>query len=485
MADKNTPFVLPFKTDKKHYVYDVNTNRVFVVDHLVHDMIEYHGALSLESMKTKFKSLSSPSDIEQAYQEISKAQQKGLFSVHRPEAMAFGNDLDPLLENGKCEQLILNLTENCNLRCSYCIYSGGYASQRSHSNKTMSKDIALMSVDYFFQRCAKEVYVGFYGGEPLLEFEKLKKIVAYCRAKPASRINYSLTTNGVLLDEEKIRFFIRNGFSVTVSLDGPQHIHDRYRKTPQGIGTFDRVIENLQKFKDIDPEYYRQKVLFSVVNAPPLKLQQTADFFRTESLVKNNSLTTTYVDNAQNQFLKKKGGEVTEEEEWDTSCFYTEYMQQTVKCESISNYTKEFFDKQIIQFYKRPKTRLGDIFPNGCCIPGQRRLYVGVDGTLRICERADSLTDIGHIATGIDKGKIAKIVNDYIEMSQSCLQCPFCRLCSNCFASYIDSGILNADMRKNECASVQHSFLRTLILYYSILEDNESALDSLEEVVLG
>lgn len=271
MDGEKAPFVFCFKTENKKYVYDVNTNKVFEVDRVLHDIINEYGTMPLTDLFKKYGSKHTKKEIERAYIEIGEAQKEGFFSAFRPHKIAYGIELKEALRELKCEQLTLNLTENCNMRCSYCIYSGKYKKQRIHSKRYMSEKTALKAVDYFLNNCANEIYVGFYGGEPLLAFKQMKEVVEYIKSKTDRIINFSLTTNGTLFNEEIIEFFVRNKFSVTVSLDGPKRVHDRYRKYINGRGTFQRVMKNLKRIKDFDPVYYVQRVLFSVVNAPPIE----------------------------------------------------------------------------------------------------------------------------------------------------------------------------------------------------------------------
>lgn len=279
MDGQKTPFVFCFKTENKNYVYDVNTNRVFEVDRVLHKIINRYGKIPLTELYKEYGDRYSKKDIETAYLEIGEAQKDGMFSTDRARKMAYGVELKEALRKDKFEQLILNLTENCNMRCSYCIYSGKYNQQRVHSKRYMSEETALKATDYFLNNCADEIYLGFYGGEPLLAFNLMKKVVEYSKNKTDSSINFSLTTNATLLNEEIIHYFVSNKFSLTVSLDGPESVHDRYRKTIDGQGTFQRVMENLKKIKDYDPDYYRNKVLFSVVNAPPVEALYSCQIF--------------------------------------------------------------------------------------------------------------------------------------------------------------------------------------------------------------
>ncbi|MEA3295822.1 MAG: radical SAM protein [Patescibacteria group bacterium] len=131
-------------------------------------------------------------------------------------------------------QLSLEITQNCNLRCKYCVYGEDYFYYRSRSNKEMEYEVTKKGIEYVFniinERNKKEFSLSFYGGEPLLNFEIIKKIVKYSKKLFNKwKLRFSITTNGTLIDEEIINFLILNNFQVLISLDGPKDVHDAKR----------------------------------------------------------------------------------------------------------------------------------------------------------------------------------------------------------------------------------------------------------------
>lgn len=216
---------------------------------------------------------------------------------------------------------------------------------------------------------------------------------------------------------------------------------------------------------------------------PPLKLYTVANFFEENDLVKENAISSTYIDYAQNTFLSSLKHE-NQVNESDTSVFYNKYMEKSLSREPIPNYAKDFYDKKIIQFYKRSKIKLDTIFPNGCCIPGIRRLFVNIDGRFHVCERADNVHPIGDVDVGLDFNKINELVKEYIDMSNSCFECVACRICSNCFATYTNAGKLDKKIREMECTVIKDNLKNILTLYYSILEKDPSAFDHLADAEL-
>ncbi len=144
--------------------------------------------------------------------------------------------------------ITLQVTQNCNLHCSYCAYSGNYEN-RSHKALNMDIETAKKGIDYLIEHSPDNeiVDIGFYGGEPLLTFNLIKECVAYAEKKAEGKnMMFNLTTNGTLIKPEMIDFFEKHNVSITISIDGPREIHDLNRKfAHSGTGSFDIMMKNL------------------------------------------------------------------------------------------------------------------------------------------------------------------------------------------------------------------------------------------------
>lgn len=144
-------------------------------------------------------------------------------------------------------KLELFLTEDCNLRCDYCFLKG-------KRPQYMSWDIAKRSVEFLFaeSRDARDLTIIFFGGEPLLLWDVIKKVVLYAERlarKYGKTIHYSLTTNGILLSKNILRFSRTHGIMHLLSIDGDRETHDRHRHFPDGSGTFDVVASKIPLLK--------------------------------------------------------------------------------------------------------------------------------------------------------------------------------------------------------------------------------------------
>ena len=192
-----------------------------------------------------------------------------------------------MLRNHPHPQLILNVTEQCNLRCKYCIYSGEYETFRTHSSNKMNKDIMKKSINLFFNYIDEwELFnanilpiISFYGGEPLLERDFILEAINYIESfnKP---VILGMTTNATLLTKNLIEELVSHNVVLFISMDGNQEVHDRNRVFPSGAGSFDYVFS---KLKDIKTEIEKQGKL----QALPLVLLVTIDDFNDIPAINN------------------------------------------------------------------------------------------------------------------------------------------------------------------------------------------------------
>jgi len=150
--------------------------------------------------------------------------------------------------------------------------------------------VAKKSVDFFINRIPDHVHdecsISFYGGEPLLKWDLIKQIIKYVNQNKKSKtISINFTTNATLLNSEMIKYLIRNDIHMAISLDGPQHSHDRYRVFRNGKGTFNTVMNNLNIIKRISIEYFKNNINFVIILSPPCNFEEINDFFYNPSQV--------------------------------------------------------------------------------------------------------------------------------------------------------------------------------------------------------
>ena len=177
--------------------------------------------------------------------------------------------LKPFSTMPEVDTFILGITEQCNLRCTYCCYSGQYASNRTHSSRSLDMD-DIDEIYRFIQRMTtkRPLYIGFYGGEPLTHYSLVQYAIEKGLECWGEKVRFSITTNGTLLSEESIDWLIGHDVRLEISIDGTAAYHDRHRVDIWGHGSFSRMQQALNYIVTGHSEYnnYRlQMTLPSVV----------------------------------------------------------------------------------------------------------------------------------------------------------------------------------------------------------------------------
>ena len=235
-------------------VLDVASGAIHVVDDVAYDIIYDFEKLEkrelLEKINEKYlgKDGITEEEIEECYNQVASLRDAGrLFSEDNFESMA-----GKLKEKtaGVVKALCLHIAHTCNLNCSYCFASQG----KYHGDRAlMSFEVGRRALDFLVENSGtrRNLEVDFFGGEPLMNFDVVKRLVAYAREiekEKNKNFRFTLTTNGVLIDKDVIDFANREMSNVVLSLDGRREIHDRFRVDYSGKGSYDKIVP---KFKEL------------------------------------------------------------------------------------------------------------------------------------------------------------------------------------------------------------------------------------------
>jgi len=480
-----------FRTKDKNYIYDATSNNIFLVNKTIFNNFEVFSEIKSKD-ELKKKNFLNKSEVEEEYDKYKKKVNEGYFSYKRP-VISFSinsvSDIQKELDSG-LKQLILELTENCNFRCKYCVYSGKYKKTRVHKKKDMSFSTLKKAIDFFIQRSDKNKRggscIGFYGGEPLLKFDLIKKAIEYVSCK---NIRFTITTNGSLLNREIINYFIKNNVSITLSLDGPEIIHDRYRVYPDGSGTFKQIFKNILLINEIDKNFFKNKVLFNIVIAPPYNFTEIVDFFYRNQEIDfgPNKINISPVDSYQTSFFKDMNLEDHKYMKLKLlNTFFNKYKYSLIKDEHDQlNIEKILFDKDFYIIKSREMGFLGEKYPpQGMCFPGKRRLFVNTDGKFFMCERTGNNFEIGDIEHGFYYKLIYNFLISYEEFFRECKDCWAIRLCDKCFNSVRNGENLDKERKEEFCEIKKLNVERNLIAFCEIIEKNPNAFDHLNNFKL-
>lgn len=278
-----------FRTTNSHYIYDTNKNQIYHISKECSDILG----------KVKRGVLSVPQAAAES-DEIRDLCARGLLSDNRVETLEhpYTPLLHPLLTR-RIQKITLQLTQNCNFRCSYCHYTSNTGNQRLHTDHKMPLDMAKKAIVFLREHSVdtSEVYIGFYGGEPLLEFDMLEELVLFAEKELAGKkINYTLTTNAVLLTDYIIEFFMQYHVNLLISLDGSKESHDKNRVfAATGKGTFDSIIHKLQEISVKYPDYFK-KITINMVMDPSTDFDVFTALFKRYPFMKKVNVMSTIVD---------------------------------------------------------------------------------------------------------------------------------------------------------------------------------------------
>ncbi len=242
-----------YRMDGLNIVLDVCSGGIHLVDGIAYDMIGMYETRTreevLSAMAEKYGSREGcgPEELAACYDEITALKDAGkLFSEDAFQPMA--GELKRKTA-GVVKALCLHVAHTCNLNCSYCFASQGkYRGERA----LMSFEVGKQALDFLMDHSGsrRNLEVDFFGGEPLMNFEVVKQLVAYARSVEKERgknFRFTLTTNGMLIDDDVIGFANRECANVVLSLDGRKEVHDRFRVDYAGRGSWERIVPKFQR----------------------------------------------------------------------------------------------------------------------------------------------------------------------------------------------------------------------------------------------
>lgn len=345
----------------------------------------------------------------------------------------------------------------------------------------MTEETALRAIDflmahsgYILAYTQNPLYLGFYGGEPLLNHNLISACIRHLNAvypEQRSRVSLSVTTNLTAATPEMLRFLVDNKVKLHVSLDGPAQIQDRYRKTPSGTGSAELVRRNLEQIRDYAPEFYRTEVAFNAVLTPPYNLPQVIDFFESDDLVRGHTVNFTYVVSEDTTFFESFEPEYWKLRETQLAELRQRYIAQVCSNEFILGGPLDvLFGSRLRNVIDRPPLLLTDtLYPGSVCLPGCQRTFVSTTGELYICEKVNNHLPIGNLSTGYDCERISALIKQYEQFGEKdCTECWACRFCSNCFFTALHGDNLERDHLFQSCASVRNNLAEALEDYAEI-----------------
>ena len=346
------------------------------------------------------------------------------------------------------KQLTFEVTDACNLNCKYCTYGEWYNDYDRRENKKISTAAAFRLIDYLVEFWKSEqslsanrnVYISFYGGEPLLNMPFIESVVNYMENLdcPHRSFIYSMTTNALLL-HRYMDYLVKHNFTLLISLDGNEH-NTSYRVDKSDNPAFPSIIENVEILRTAYPDYFKEKVDFNAVLHNRNSVSEIYDFFKKHydkipiiGELNNMGIRpdkiALFQSSYRNSYESLHQAENYEAIEQDMFTKSGTYQSVTTFLHHYSGHV--FYDYTDLLLGQKKKT-----IPTGTCLPFGKRMYVTVNGKILPCERIGQQFALGSVSESgieLDLQAIANRYNAYYaKIEKQCSNCYNFQTCMQC-----------------------------------------------------
>lgn len=383
-----------------------------------------------------------------------------------------------------CQQMCFEVTEACNLDCHYCGYGKFYNRSGVRNRLKMDWQLAANMLDYMKEYWnsnlnashQQDIHLSFYGGEPLMNFQLVRKAVEYAQSLPLkhNRFAFSMTTNGTLLDKH-MDFLVKHGFTIHISLDGNEN-HNGYRVFTGGQPCYETIEKNVDLLRDRYPDYFRDNVFFLSVLHNKNSVGEVLRYFKQKYdkralIVELN--TSSIAPEHKEEFRK-------------TYQNYRESVETSCSCGEVNN---DFFrDMPDVREANLFLTSYGgsvyrhlhqllhldneqQFIPTATCLPFGRKIFVTAAGGVMPCERIDQKFSLGRVdkkGVTLDFEQIAARYNGYFDrLAHLCERCYKSKDCGHCLF-YLPG--IDGDAKCSGCAN-HKGFSRFLGSRMSTIEE--------------
>lgn len=324
---------------------------------------------------------------------------------------------------------IIATTEQCNLRCTYCCYSGEYEGNHSHNSRTLCEG-DIQAIYDFIDKTAKTkpIRISFYGGEPLVNYPLVQYAIQAGQQRWEDDVTFSVSTNGTLLTEERIDWLVNNCVELAISIDGTQPFHDAHRVDAKGNGSYTKV-RNALAYLHSNTFNQHPKVVLMMTLPSVSKLMPIAQAWHEDEMLQH--YTPTHISGLTPNFSQG-----VEKEEWEA--LKTQYIQLLDTYEQHPEWSvlQTFFDEIVSYWKNRPVFEVSESTPLSTCMPVNTKLYIDANLQLAVCEKFNDRFRIGTIKDGIDWQKANEMTKEYFRKRENrCTYCPAVRMCNMCLTS--------------------------------------------------
>lgn len=324
---------------------------------------------------------------------------------------------------------IIGITEQCNLRCTYCCYSGAYEHNRSHSQKLIESGDIDEIYDFILRSSTKRpIHIAFYGGEPLLQYPLIHYAIQRGHELLGGEVTFSVTTNGTVLTPEKIDWLVAQHVELVISLDGTKTFHDKHRVYANGHGSYKRVHETLSYIAGNYPQHLNL-----------ISLQMTLETYRDIDKIAekwHNDPLLRYLAPSNIHGLAANFAKGVNKIEYEDVRSFYEHLLDVYEHHQDWAVLRVLFEESIADWKERPIIEASGPVPMATCMPVNTKLYIDASKEIGVCEKMADMYRIGNIAKGIDWSKANSLVRSYYDRRlERCKNCPAVRMCDMCLTA--------------------------------------------------
>jgi uncharacterized protein len=445
-----------FTIKNDSYLYDRASNVCVPIDAASSMILDSYLCDGSDATRDRFEEILEKNELPTAIEHLDLLRHHGMLretTLDDPSSLCHNEELENILASA-CRHLTLNVTDQCNLRCAYCVYSGQFPEERSHGARQMSWEVARKSLDHFLSQNHPDQRLTFYGGEPLLNWDLVRQCVDYVRrTKDRVYLPIHLTTNLIGLSDSQAAFLIDNDVHLQVSLDGPEVIHNSARWLAGGGGSHALVLNGVERLVTRNAEYCTDRLKINCTCSDTANVQELFTYFSAYPF-SDLEVSVSCVRTPEGE------KDITSDETWfawqrQLDALIPEYyalmrMGKPVNHKLFNN----FFESVFVRLAKRPLTpaTTSHVLKKQC-IPGINGIFVDTGGTYFSCENfAHSENSIGSVETGVELEKAQRLLAKFVGISaEICTKCWASRLCSLCFLHSLDRGAISRETMLRSC----------------------------------
>lgn len=343
------------------------------------------------------------------------------------------------------KQLVFEVTDYCNLNCKYCGVSQFYEGHENRNRKMLSFEKARLIIDYIFSvrhnspGANYPLNFSFYGGEPLLNIQLIKKIVKYARKKEFPHVAFGMTTNGLLLDKH-IDYLASNKFGLVISLDGDE-FGQSYRVDHREVNSFQKVFTNIKLLQKQFPDYFQKYVIFNSVLHNRNSVESIYHFCKEnfDKVPMIAPLNTVGVREDNIMEFKNMYQNINESILKSGNCemIEAEMFIRTPRLLNLTQYIFKHNGSTFVDFNDLMYNTTGmNTRQTGTCSPFAKKMFVTANGKILQCERIPHQFILGQITNKeveLDLENIAAKQNEFVlKCTEQCVRCYLQKECPQC-----------------------------------------------------